>query len=328
MNIKRHIEGNINKNTNNITISLIQYIITLGTVALFSAYFFTRGYIHSFSLPITVGFSESGYFILILIADSLFPVIFSIITNIWILAVALLVFFINSKFKFFSKNNYFNRINSSWMRKITPLKFLIYFIVFVFLLQNILDLSFYIFPRSKYMELHFKTLESDVCLIFSDVKNENIFQTALCYLKGIFWTTVEFLLISFPKRVQNLFFFFSLILITLSVPIFINLFFKKIDFFRINFIKNLLVFILVILVATSASYILGRDYLTRLVHYPEYRINTETKEKRVQIWRGINYNFYVKCKKYGVSFIEGVNKNDKIFYVGWLDKHKHPSVCK
>ena len=142
-----NLENQRNNKNRISTISLLQHITTIGTVALFSSYFFTRGYIHSFNLPIQVDFLESGYFMLTLIADRIFPLIFSVFTNIWFLIIVLTIF-INSKFKFlkfkgFYKFRIIRYIDDKWKntKNLTPLRFLLYFIICIFILKHLLDLK-------------------------------------------------------------------------------------------------------------------------------------------------------------------------------------------
>ena len=150
MNLENQ-KNNVNQNS---MISPLQDIITIGTVTLLSLYFFTRGYIHSFNLPIQVNFLESGYFMLTLIADRIFPLVFSFFTNIWLLMIILLVF-INSKFKFVK----IKRLPIKFMRKIvskkinitnlTPLEFLLYFMAFIFFITSLLSSDIQIIPRKS-----------------------------------------------------------------------------------------------------------------------------------------------------------------------------------
>ena len=87
--------NNIDKQNVVTMVSVVQNITTIGTVVLLSAYFFTKGYIHSFSLPITVNFSESGYFMISLIAEGVLPILFSIFTSksVWIIITTIFILF-------------------------------------------------------------------------------------------------------------------------------------------------------------------------------------------------------------------------------------------
>ena len=301
-------------NNENNTISLLQYIGTIVTVALFSAYFFTRGYIHSFSLPIRVDLLESGYFMLTLIADGILPIIFPVFTNIYILAI-ILVAFANIRFRFINFR-FFSKLNFSFIKvkNITPLSFLIYFMLFIFFLKIILDSKLPFYKLQKFL---FK-------IKVDQITDSNV------YTKKIYSILFNFLdkIISLFSEGTSLIFSFSLIIIVFSMPIFISLFFKTKDFFKVNPIKNSLIFISIVLISASSSYFLGKDYSGKFVYHYEYRNSTKTKERVVQIWKSVNYYFYVKCKDYGVSFIEGVNKNDKIFYVGYIDKLTHHNICR
>ena len=292
--------------------SIMKGVTTLGTITGFSAYFFTRGYIHSFQLPITVDFLESIYFFLNLIADSIFPFISSIITNIWfmaIISIAILIYIIKLKlqllriFKLFSKIKFFKKITP-------PMWFFIGFIFFIFIVKTILDLNDYSDELSKIR------LNLVKCKLTESSYNK------------IFCSFVESILVKFNyfyTNTKSFILFVALILITLAVPAFVWLFSNNSHFFKR---KNILLFIILILISLSSSYYLGERYLPNFIHYPKYRVSRETKERKIQVWKGTNYYFYVKCKRFGVSFIEGVNKNDKVFYVSYINKRTHKNICR
>lgn len=216
MNSKEQTTNNMNHKVGSVTIFL-EY----ATLFLFSAYFFTRGYVHSFQLPITIDFLESGYFMLTLITDDIFPVVFSIITNIWIL-IFTLIFFIIIKLrlfrKFFHRVNIYKKLdfNKLKIENMTPLKFFVGFIIFTFLLKIVLDWVFY-FPLPFLRELAFYELKFDVCPITNKLNNLNIIQSTLCYIKNGFWSGLKFLLIQFPEKVKGFIFLFSVIGIIFSI---------------------------------------------------------------------------------------------------------------
>ncbi|MDE0151686.1 MAG: hypothetical protein OXK80_04215 [Bdellovibrionales bacterium] len=209
----------------------------------------------------------------------------------------------------------------NWMKNTTSLlKFLLGFIVIILFLKIFLDLNYKFaikFNSSLFSSLIFKN--ESICLM-SDPENTYMWVVKLfnC-ISSNFLSRLSDLIV----RVDDILLFAGIIITIFSIPLFIHLF-KGINFFKV---KNFLILMLVILISGSFSYSLGRYYLVKFISYPEYRVNIKTKEKIVQIWKGKNYSFYVKCKEHGVSVVEGVNKNDKIFYIGWLDKHIHPNVC-
>ena len=296
-------------------ISLIQHLITLGTVVLFSSYFFTRGYIHSFALPIRANFSESGYFVLSLIADSVLPPIFSIVTSIWCLMI-ILVIILRKKLQilrihWFSK--FIKNLSVLW-KNIAPLTFLIFFIFIISICKFILDTDFFNFsnlidkPQSavSYDEVVKFLTSSQLYKIFYHLQNKIMYKLYI-----IFYGFKSFI------------FLVTVLVIVFAIPLFIVIF--------INFlynIKHLLIFLLIIIISASSSYSLGRNYLSKFINYPKYRVDSKTIGYKIQIWRDKNYYFYVECKKYGVSFIKGENTNGKLFYVGTLIRDKHPTLCK
>ena len=164
------------------------------------------------------------------------------------------------------------------------------------------------------------------CTSLGNLLGKSKYEIFLCEVKLFFLDKLEFFLTRFPESLKTWTFFIILIIIIFSIPLFINLFIKKENFFKTNFAKNFFIFLSVCLISASSSYFFGHKHLWKLARRYEYRVDTKTKEKRVQIWKESNYYFYVNCKQHGVSFIKGENKNDKVFYVSYLNKRKHPSV--
>ena len=330
-------------------VSIVQNITTIGTVVLLSTYFFARGYIHSFSLPITVSFSESSYFMISLIADGILPILFSIFTSqfVWIIiTICIILFFLKTPLKNLLKYvcgylerllnfapyvqktlktvfTYLKKILNCilfclhkifyWLdlEKITPLRFNIYFMLLIFIITIILDLKV---DFNKEMHKMHKIYE-----IYSNAFSCKTQDKQLCYILN----DIYILIIEVYNSIKSIILLTTLITVIFSIPLFISLFLKK-----KNVLKNVPMFILTTIISASSSYSLGRNYLPNFIHYPKYREDRETKERRIQIWRGLNSYFYVKCKIFGVSFIEGVGSNGKVFYVGYLDKHKHKNICE
>ena len=77
------------------TYSFIKQTAEIGVTTLISAYFFTAGYINSFSLPIRVDFFQSGYFLIVLLADSVPAFLFDFFTGILKLPIYIFSFFTN-----------------------------------------------------------------------------------------------------------------------------------------------------------------------------------------------------------------------------------------
>ena len=75
--------------------SYIKQIAEIGVTTLISAYFFTAGYINSFSLPIRVDFFQSGYFLITLLTDSVPTFLFNVFTGILKLPIYIYSFFSN-----------------------------------------------------------------------------------------------------------------------------------------------------------------------------------------------------------------------------------------
>ncbi len=298
--------------------SLIQYLITLGTVALFSSYFFTRGYIHSFSLPIRANFSESGYFMLSLIADSMLPSIFSIFTSIWFLTIILAIILYKNlqilRIHWLSKIS--KNLSALW-KKITPLKFFIGFILTISICKLILDMNFFNFSN---------LIDKSQSEIGYDEVVKFITSSKLYKIFYHLQNKIAYWLYLIVYGFKSFIFLITVLLIVFAIPLFITIFIKSTDF--LYNMKHLLIFLLIIIISASSSYSLGRSYLSKFINYPKYRVDSKKVEYKIQIWRDKNYYFYVECKEYGVSFIKGENINGKLFYVGTLIRDKHPTVCK
>ena len=166
-------------------------------------------------MPITADFLESGYFIFTLISDNTFPIVFSIITNIWIL-IFILIFYINLKLGFFKvrvfrKINIYKKLRLDQLntKNMTPLKFLLGFIIFIFLLKNILDWTFYYSTSKSFLRhLSFAELRFDFCSITNKLNNLNIFQSTLCYIKKWFLEYNKICIISVSTKNQRVNFSF------------------------------------------------------------------------------------------------------------------------
>lgn len=303
------------KNNTNENITVIHYLITLGTVSLFSSYFFTRGYIHSFSLPVKVDFIESGYFILGIISDRIFPIIFSIFTDIWFWIILLTISMILKikflKFDFFSK---LKKIVFNW---ITPLRFLMLFMFSILFLRFVLNAES---PKI------FSWIDTPDPSVSPDTVMQTIMSktySILFYIQRAIMKWLYIIVYGFKSFV----FLVVSIFTVFSIPVFIFIFADK----QKNFFKkttHFLIFLLIILTSTSSSYSLGKDYLSKFIHYPEYRTDIKTTQMKIQIWRDKNSYFYVECKEYGVSVIKGEDVNGKISYIGYLIRSRHPTVCR
>lgn len=313
---------------NETTAILVQKATIWCAVALFSSYFFTRGYIHSFSLPIRADFLESGYFTLMILSDGLLPIMPYFIGLFFIFI--LIIFFIIPKLKYFKRFPRFNLFKIFHFLKNKPLlKTAIIFYLFIFAIDKIFAFNwpslFNLLDKiqSNLISCTWTALNKEISYSHIDSLSRFFFTGKVCS----FFKQVVFKIIFFATEFKGIILCLSLIIIIgFSIFIFVELFSKKKN--SPEPIKDILLFVFMIIIVSSSSYSLGKNYLGKFIHFPEYRTNPKTKEKIVQIWKGMDYYFYVRCKDYGVSLIEGVNKNNKIFYIGYLDKFVNPNVCQ
>ena len=269
-------------NTKSQTYSIIiRQATEIGITTLISAYFFTTGYINSFSLPIKTDVFQSGYFLITLFADSIPSFLFNIITEAWKLPLHLLTFFRNSlnltivTWKFVIENKIvvvivtillvslsmvFVKLKTlDFLKKKTslimslqiqkklkfmhpPFRFPFYYILFIMIVKLILD--------QKNVGLFTTTFgniqkELQTCVTFAGPESK-----FSCADATIFLYDVEF----YINSSVDIVFILAILFITFSIPIFIRLNSKNIRNFGlaskgsifINFSKFIIHFFIVL----------------------------------------------------------------------------------
>ena len=338
--------------------SFVKQTAEIGVTTLISAYFFTAGYINSFSLPIRVDFFQSGYFLIVLLADSVPAFLFDFFTGILKLPIYIFLFFTNAVSNF---NILYKAILQPFIENwifliVVSISVLIIATIFYIKLKyqvffkKLLNPFIFLWRKTKLISPHFrffifyiiymtfiKTIlkfkdlklftsifgsiqkKLGACRHFSGIEEEK----NPCIKVSNFLYDLEF----YINNIGNVIFILTLLFVTFSIPIFIKLYFNGNYNFKFKS-KEFLSLLLVILLSISSSYYLGRVYLEKFIDYPVYRADITKTEQRVQIWRDKNDYFYVECKETSGSSIKGVNtQTEEVFYTRYLDKSTHPKLC-